>query len=81
MTSLHISRARCSRSGTRSTPMTRQSRRWCATRHAIEPIGPRPRITSVPPVGDVGVLDRLPGGRQHVGQVDVALVGPVLRAP
>ncbi|KAB7754316.1 hypothetical protein MPHL21000_16990 [Mycolicibacterium phlei DSM 43239 = CCUG 21000] len=29
-------------------------------------------------VGDVGVLDGLPGGGQHVGQVHVAVVGPVV---
>ncbi len=40
--------------------------------------GPRPSTTSVPPSGHFGVLDGLPGGGQHVGQVHVALVGPVL---
>ena len=32
-------------------------------------------------VRDVGVLDRLPRGRQHVGEVDEAVVGRAVRAP
>ena len=46
-----------------------------ATRQAIEPIGPRPSTTTVPPSGDAGVLHGLPRGRQHVGQVDEPVVG------
>ena len=51
MTSAQYSRARVSRSSTRSTPITRQSPRCDAIRQAIDPIGPSPSTTSVPPLG------------------------------
>ena len=73
-----ISGTRLSRSGTRSTPITRQFPRCSAIRHAIEPIGPKAEHHKGAVVGHVGVLDGLPGGGQHVGQIDVALVGPVV---
>ena len=45
-------RARASRSGTRSTPITRaMPGRSEAIRVAISPIGPSPSTTSVPPSG------------------------------
>jgi hypothetical protein len=40
----------------------------------IWPIGPSPKTSTLPPLGDAGVLDRLPGGGQDVRVVDDALV-------
>ena len=42
---------------------------------AMSPIGPEPEHHHAAAIGDVGVLDRLPGGGQHVGEVDEAVVG------
>ena len=44
----------------------------------MSPIGPSPSTATRAAVGHVGVLDRLPGGRQHVGEVDEAVVGRAL---
>ena len=45
----------------------------------ISPIGPRPSTSDAcRPSGHVRVLDGLPGGRQHVGEVDEAVVGRAL---
>ena len=54
--------------------MTGRRRRCWAMRAAISPIGPRPSTTTLPPSRDVGVLDRLPGGRQDVGEEQEAVV-------
>ena len=59
-------------------PITRPAPRCCAIRQHIWPIGPRPSTTTRAAVGDRRVLDRLPGGRQHVGEVEEALVGRAL---
>ena len=67
--------ARSRRSGTRSTPMTCSTPRCWAMRVAISPIGPRPSTSTAAALGHVGVLHRLPRGRQHVGEVDEAVVG------
>ena len=67
-------RPRSSRSGTRSTPITRSIPRCCAIRQAMSPIGPRPSTTTRAAVGHVGVLDGLPRRGQHVGEVDEAVV-------
>ncbi len=48
-TSTPRARARASRSGTRSTPITRFTPRWSATRHDMSPIGPSPSTASVEP--------------------------------
>ncbi|SLI28208.1 Uncharacterised protein [Mycobacteroides abscessus subsp. abscessus] len=50
MTSMPRAATRDSRSGTRSTPITRYPR-WAATRHAMSPIGPRPSTVTEPPSG------------------------------
>ena len=42
---------------------------------------PWPSTVTLPPSGIAGVLHGLPGGRQHVGEVDEAVVGRPLRAP
>ena len=48
---------------------------WCwAIRAAMSPIGPSPSTTTLPPLRHVGVDDRLPRRRQHVGEVDEPLV-------
>ena len=65
---------RLSRSPIRSATMTRWPR-CSAMRAAMSPIGPAPTTSSGPVVGHVGVLDGLPGGRQHVAQEEVAVVG------
>ena len=44
-------------------------------RALIWPIGPRPSTTTRAAVGDVGVLDGLPRGGQHVGQEEEPVVG------
>ena len=73
-------RASASRSGTRSTPITRPAPRCSAIRHAhLRRSARGRRRRRVPPSGIAGVLDRLPGRRQHVGEVDEALVGRALR--
>ena len=73
-TSMPRPRTRSSRSGTRSTPITRLPR-WGAIRVAMSPIGPRPSTTSVPPSGTSAYCDALPRGRQHVGEEHEAVVG------
>ena len=70
-------RARSSRSGTRSTPITVSTPRCVAIRVAMSPIGPRPEHGQGAAGADARVLHRLPGGGQHVGQVDE----PVVRRP
>ena len=77
-TSLPRARTRSSRSGTRSTPMTRAS--WCCrdpARHVAD--RPEAQHDHGPAGRHVRILDRLPRGRQHIGQVDVPLVGRALR--
>ena len=55
--------------------MTWRTPRCWAMRQAMSPIGPSPS-TSERAVGlGVGVGDRLPGGGEHVGEVDETLVG------
>jgi hypothetical protein len=41
----------------------------------MAPIGPEAEDDDGAAAGDPGVLDRLPGRRQHVGQQDEPLVG------
>ena len=72
-----VARASASRSGTRSMPITRAPL-WRAIRADICPIGPRPKIGHRPALGNIGVLDRLPRGRQDVGEVEEAFVGRAL---
>ena len=64
--------------GHESMPITSSAPRCLAIRADIWPIGPRPNTATLPPSGIAGVLDRLPCGRQHVGEVDEALVGRAL---
>ena len=66
--------ASASRSGTRSTPITRPAPSCLAIRVANWPTGPRPRTATVPPARDLGELHALPRGRQDVGQVEEPLV-------
>ena len=77
ITSTPWAAARASRSGTRSTPMTRQPLRR-PIRVASWPTGPSPKTARVSPAGDVGVPNGLPGRGQDVGEVEVALVGHAL---
>ncbi len=69
---------RASRSGTRSTTMTSMPRS-SAIRAAMSPIGPAPMTSREPPAADVGVLHGLPGGRQHVREVEEPVVRRTLR--
>src|SRR5688500_162492 len=66
------------RSGTRSMPMTLAAP-WClAIRAHICPTGPRPPYADGRGGLHVGVLHRLPGRRQDVGQVEEAVIGRAL---
>ena len=79
-TSMPRARARASRSGTRSTrdhPGDAGSERGDPGRHLADRT--ESEHDQRPAVGHGGVLDRLPGGRQHVGQVDEAVVRRAVR--
>ena len=75
MTSTPRALARASRSGTRSTPMTLRPGLLCrAMRHAMSPIGPSPRTSSVPSAGHSAYVTACQAVGQHVGEVDEAVV-------
>ena len=71
---VRVRRARAARARDRARSRGSAPRCW-AIRVAISPIGPRPITATLPPCGSLRVLDRLPRGRQDVGEEQEAVVG------